>query len=77
MTTLVVDLPRSQWRYVGRKPAAWLVAVLVLVILVTSLWWGLSTALLPTPYSSLQMAYSGLMRGGRVGSSPLVGPVMG
>lgn len=48
----VVDLPRSQWRYVQAAPAGWLVLGLILSIVVVSVWgsvapqrsWQLSTS---------------------------------
>ncbi len=50
----IVDLPRSQWRYVQAAPARWLVLGLILSIIIISLWWSVAPQRnwrLLTPYS--------------------------
>lgn len=38
----IVDLPRSQWRYVQAAPARWLVMGLILSIVVVAVWWSVA-----------------------------------
>jgi len=37
----IIDLPRSQWRYVQAAPPVWLVLALLAGIILGSLWWGI------------------------------------
>jgi len=68
----IIELPRSQWRYVQAAPPVWLVLALLAGIILVSLWWGIASQPKKLPVSSafcplsvMMMAVSG--EGGRDG----------